>query len=409
MTIAESLRRRADRRADRFADKRVSVQGEPDMIGTMLSVGVNLLWCRPGQVGGSEEYVVRQLAGLAAVAPDIRCRLVAAPGFAEAHPELVDHFDVVVGANATRRRSARILAEARSLPTMLGAVDVVHHGGGTMPRRPRRPTLLTIHDVQYLRFPEYFSRTRRTYLRRRVPQSARQADVIAVPSDFVRGTIIDAFGLDPARVFVVPHGFDPPEPATVVGAAALRERYALGDRRVIVYPAITHPHKGHLFLLDLMRASATWSDPDLVLVLLGGRGGADAEVERAISGGIAGRVIRPGRVSDADRDGLVALAEALVFPSEYEGFGAPVIEAMGLGTPVICSDRAALPEVVGDAAAVLPLLSDAWAGALETIAADRAGWIERGHQRAARFTTASSGRALAAVYRRPELSGGGAP
>ena len=79
--------------------------------------------------------------------------------------------------------------------------------------------------------------------------------------------------------------------------------------------------------------------------------------------------MRPGRVSDADRDGLIAGAEALVFPSEYEGFGAPVLEAMALGTPVVCSDRAALPEVAGDAALVRPLDPDAWEGALDEVAA----------------------------------------
>ena len=76
-------------------------------------------------------------------------------------------------------------------------------------------------------------------------------------------------------------------------------------------------------------------------------------------------------MSAADRDGLLAAAEALVFPSEYEGFGAPVLEAMALGTPVICSDRTALPEVAGDAALVLPLELDAWKGALDEVAARR--------------------------------------
>ena len=104
--------------------------------GTTFTAGVNLLWCRPGQVGGSEEYLARQLVGLGKVAPDIGVRLVVAPGFAEAHPELVDRFEVVTGPEATRRRrSARILAEARSLPSMLGDVDIVHHAGGTMPVR----------------------------------------------------------------------------------------------------------------------------------------------------------------------------------------------------------------------------------------------------------------------------------
>ncbi len=371
----------------------------------MLSVGVNLLWCRPGKVGGSEEYLARQLVGLATVASDIRGRLVVPPDFPEAHPELVERFELVVGPPATRsRRGARLLAEARSLPSMLGDVDVVHHAGGTLPGRigprgGRQAAVLTIHDVQYLQFPEYFSKTRRTYLRLRVPASARHADVVAVPSEFVKGTVVDGYGVDGADVVVVPHGVDPPSGRDVADADDLRARYGLGDRRVLVYPAITHPHKGHRFLIELL--AGPWSDPGLVLALIGGKGAAEDAVQQAIrDGDVTDRVVRPGRVSEADRDGLIALAEALVFPSEYEGFGAPVLEAMGLGTPVICSDQAALPEVAGDAALVLPLHLDAWADALDTVDAGREGWIERGRRRAARYTTATSGAALADAYRR---------
>ncbi|MGH9139447.1 MAG: glycosyltransferase family 4 protein, partial [Acidimicrobiales bacterium] len=206
------------------------------------------------------------------------------------------------------------------------------------------------------------------------------------------------FGVDAAKVAVVPHGYDPPRALSPPSAAELRRRYALGDRRILVYPAITHPHKGHRFLIELL--AGPWSDDDLVLVLLGGRGAADDDVDRAIAASrLAARVIRPGRVPAHDRDGLIALAEALVFPSEYEGFGAPLLEAMALGTPVICSDQAALPEVAGDAAVVLPHTFDAWSDALATIASDRQGLIERGRHRASQFTTAASGLALARAYR----------
>ena len=103
-------------------------------------------------------------------------------------------------------------------------------------------------------------------------------------------------------------------------------------------------------------------------MLLGGRGLAEDEVVATIDRlGLGPRVIRPGRVPAADRDGLIAAAEALVFPSEYEGFGAPLLEAMAAGTPVVCSDRAAVPEVVGDAALVRPIDPDAWKGALDDV------------------------------------------
>jgi glycosyltransferase involved in cell wall biosynthesis len=369
-----------------------------DATETVLRVGVNLLWCRPGQVGGSEEYLSRQLAGLAAVAPEIAACLLVPPGFTRAHPDLVERFETVIGPTATRRRSARVVAEALSLPKVFADVDVVHHAGGTQPPRQRTSTLLTIHDVQYLRFPEYFSKGRRTYLRLRMPPSARSATAIAVASEYVRGTVIEAFGVDADKVVVVPHGYDPPPAASIPQAGELRQRYGLGDRRVLVYPAITHPHKGHRLLIELL--AGPWSDPELVLVLLGGRGAADRDVNEAIvTNRVGERVIRAGRVPPWDRDGLVALAEAVVFPSEYEGFGAPVLEAMALGTPVICSDQAALPEISGDACVVVPLTMDAWSGALATVASDSQRLIERGLRRASQFTTAASGLALAAAYR----------
>jgi glycosyltransferase involved in cell wall biosynthesis len=365
----------------------------------VLRVGVNLLWCRPGRVGGTEEYLARQLLGLAAVAPEVTARLLVPPGFAAAHPELSERFEIVTASTATRYRPGRLLAETLAVPAMIADADVVHHAGGTLPVwRSGIPTLLTVHDAQYLTYPHYFSRPRRTYLRRRLPPSVSRASAIAVPSRFVGTTLVDAFGADRARVTVVPHGYDAPPPDSLPEAEELRARYRLGRRRVIVYPAITHPHKGHRLLVELL--AGPWADPDLVLVLLGGPGAAHEAVSTAIGARRVGeRVVRPGRVPPADRDGLIALAEALVFPSEYEGFGAPVLEAMALGTPVICSDRAALPEIAGDAAVVLPPSIEAWADALALVATTRDDLVERGRRRAMKFTVAASGLALAAAYR----------
>ncbi len=371
-----------------------------------LDVAVNLLWCLPGQVGGSEEYLARQLSGLRAVAPDVRARLFVPPGYGAAHPELA-HLDQTVGPAGGIHRSRRVLHETAWLPPRVAGADVVHHGGGTVPARSPRPIVLTIHDLQWRRYPEYVSPLKLRYLQATVPRSVRRADVVAVPSEYVRGTVIDAYGLDPRRVVVVPHGVDVPERSTP--EAEVRARYRLGARPFVVFPAITHPHKQHRFLLDLLAGAASgtrWTDPDLALVLLGGRGLADEAVERAIAAhGLGDRVIRPGRVPAADRDGLIAAADALVFPSQYEGFGAPVLEAMALGTPVVTSDQAALPEVAGSAALVLPLAHDAWAGALDEVAARRDELVAAGRARAAHFTTAVSAAALADAYRQAAAAG----
>jgi glycosyltransferase involved in cell wall biosynthesis len=172
---------------------------------------------------------------------------------------------------------------------------------------------------------------------------------------------------------------------------------------------MTAPHKRHDFLVELVRRS--WTDPELALVLIGGRGVAEdalAAMIAATPDHVRDRIFRLGRVSDADRNGLVRMAEAVVFPSEYEGFGAPVIEAMALGTPVVCSDATCLPDVAGDAAVVRPLRVDAWAGALDEVAARRDALVRSGHERVRRFTSAASGAALLDAYRLALAPGGAA-
>ncbi len=291
-----------------------------------------------------------------------------------------------------------MLAENTWLARRSWSADLVHHGGGTVPTVGRGPIVLTIHDLQYLTYPEYLTPVKRRYLRTTIPRSIRRATVIATPTEYVKSVVVEHFGTDPSTIVVVPHGVEPHLGRDAPSDSDLRHRYGLGSGPVIVFPAITHPHKGHRFLLEVM--ARRWTDPDLRLVLLGGAGAAAAEVDRAIvEHGLEQRVIRPGRVPAADRDGLIALAEALVFPSEYEGFGAPVVEAMALGTPVVCSDQAALAEVVGDAGIVLPRTVDAWADALDEVARQRPALVAAGRARAADFTSARSGAALADAYR----------
>ncbi|MCU1392355.1 MAG: putative glycosyltransferase [Ilumatobacteraceae bacterium] len=368
-------------------------------------MSVNLLFCVPGKVGGSEEYLVRQMLGLAEIEdrPGPRPSLVVVPtvyapqGFATAHPDVAEAMHVVEAPITGESRGRRVAYENTWLFEQTAGSSLVHHGGGTVPLRMHQPSVLTIHDLQYLTYPQYMQPLKRLYIRSSMPRSARRATVITVPTEFVRGTVIDAYDIDPDDVVVVPHGMEPTLGLDATDEATLRSRYALGDGPVIVLPAITHPHKGHLFALQML--ARRWTDPSLRLVLIGGQGLADADVERAIADlGVSDRVVRPGRVSRADRDGLLQMATAMVFPSEYEGFGAPVIEAMTLGAPVICSDRTCLPEVAGDAAIVRALDVDAWGGALDEAVTRRAELVAAGHARAAMFTAARSAEALLGAY-----------
>ena len=356
---------------------------------------VNLLWCVPGQVGGSEEYLVRQLLGLAEQ-PEQRWTLTAAVarGLSAAHPELTGIARLIAPNFDSRSRVRRIIGEATWLRRTSSDVALVHHGGGTAPLRARRPYVLTVHDLQFRTYPQYFSRVKRAYLSAVVPRSVRGAAVVTVPSTYVRNSVIAAYKASPSRVVVVPHGIEPALVNEVTPADELRDRYGLGGGPILAYPAVTHPHKNHRFLLALLREH--WTDPNLRLVLVGGAGAAEQEV--VAEAATDPRVLRLGRVSAADRNGLLAMAEAMVFPSEYEGFGAPLIEAMALGAPVICSDATCIPNIVDNAGLVLPLDLDAWAGALDEVHRRRSELIAAGKQRALAFTSSASGAALAAAY-----------
>lgn len=356
---------------------------------------VNLLWCVPGAVGGSEEYLVRQLRGLVDHDAGHRWRISAATarGLTAAHPEFADAVATIEPSFRSDARWRRVVGEATWLRRHLDDVDLVHHGGGTAPWSDHGvPFVVTVHDLQFRTFPEYFSPLKRAYLRAAVPRAVAQARCVAVPSDYVRRTVVAAYGVADTKVLVVPHGVDRAELADAASPEDLRRRYGLGDGPIVVYPAVTHPHKNHRLLLDLMRTR--WTDPDLRLVLIGGRGDAHSIVESCADR----RVRHLGRVSAADRNGLLSMASAMVFPSTYEGFGAPLLEAMVLGTPVVCADRAALPEVAGEAAIVVPADIDAWAGVLDEVDRRRDELVTAGHRRSALFTARASGAALGDVY-----------
>ena len=362
-------------------------------------VAMNLMWCIPG-VGGSEEYLVRQLHGLHETGADVRVEVFAPRGFSNRQPLVARRFLVHEAPNECTRRPVRVALEHTWLAARTRRFDLVHHGGGTLPRFGGAPALVTIHDVQWTEYPHYVSPLKLRYLRSVVPSSIKRAARIAVPTSFVRDTLVRDLGADPSKVGVVRHGLEAHLDSTATPAEQLRHRYGLGDGPVLVFPAITHPHKNHRFLLDLLsQESGPWADPSLRVVFAGSAGAAEQAVRARIHDeGIDGRVVMPGRVASEDRNGLLSMADAMVFPSEYEGFGAPVIEAMRFGTPVIASDRACLPEVVGDAGIVAPLTIDAWNAALTAARQDRARWVEAGRARASHFTAADSARDLVREY-----------
>lgn len=366
-----------------------------------MKVAVNLLWLRPGQVGGSEEYLTRTLGALREA--DIDLTLFVQAGFEEAHPALAGRARLVAVPTVASPQAVRIGLEHSWLAWRARRFDLVHHAGSTAPRTPTGRFVLTVHDLQYLTYPEFFRLPRRAFLRVTTPTAARRAAVVTAPSEYVCGRVADALGVARERIVEVPHGIDPGLGRGATAEVEVRARYRLRGP-YIVYPAITHPHKNHAVLVEAM-ARLHRRRPSVQLVLTGAAGHAEAavlaEVDRL---GLREVVVRPGRVSTADRDGLLRHASAMAFPSRYEGFGAPVLEAMHLGCPVVATRATALPEVVGDAGVLLsPLDPAGWADALERLVDDREE-AQRlrvaGRLRAAGYSSERSAAALVEAYRK---------
>ena len=179
----------------------------------MIHVGVNLLWMVPGVVGGSETYTTRLLHGLSERDTDIEYTLFALPQFASAHPDLVTKFEVAYAPVTGQWKSFRVAGENSWLARQARnrKIDLVHHAGGIVPlvRTPR--AVLTIHDLQYLFYPEYFTRAKRTYLKTMMQRSAEAARLVLTPSEFTRRTVIERLNIDPSVVIAVPHGISPRE------------------------------------------------------------------------------------------------------------------------------------------------------------------------------------------------------
>jgi glycosyltransferase involved in cell wall biosynthesis len=366
------------------------------------SVGVNLLWLVPGAVGGSEQSTLATLRAIHELAPpDLELRLLTLASLLDAHPDLAERFPVEVLPLSGRSRPARVAAEATWLAARSRPLDLVHHAGGTAPPLRGAPYVLTLHDLQPLERRATHSSLKRAYLATTIPPSVRRARAVAVPSEFVRRSVIERFDADPARIVAIPHGVElGSAPAT--DPAELHRRYQL-DGPVVLYPAITYPHKNHVTLVAAFAAVAA-DHPDAVLVLTGGEGGAEVEVREAIDRhGLRSQVRRVGRISDADVVGLLRLATVVAVPSRYEGFGLPAVEAMAAGAALVAADATALPEVVGDGGRLVdPDDAAAWAAAISDLLDDpaaRTQAIERGRARAAAFSWSANAEGFCALYR----------
>jgi len=291
-----------------------------------------------------------------------------------------------------------------------GRLDLYHSPDFVLPPVRRARTLLTVHDLSFMRHPECSSPALYDYLINAVPRSVARADMVLADSAHTQRDVIELLGVPAERTRVVYAGLEPTfvhvpdgparraalarygiEPPYILGVGTLQPRKNFG-RLIAAYQLVRERHKlPHR------------------LVIAGGKGWLYEDILTATrEAGDA--VLLSGYVDDSDLPALYSAADLFAFPSLYEGFGIPLLEAMGCGTPVLTSRASSLPEVAGDAALLVePNDIESIAAGLWQLLSDetlRQQLVQRGHERTQRFTWAAAAQELLAAYQQCHVMGG---
>ncbi len=368
-----------------------------------MHIGLNLIYLVPGETGGMETYARELIPALLQERPELRLTAFVnreAEGTDGTWREIVPAVTVPVRA---RRRAEWVRGEQQLLPPLAkrAGVDLVHSLASTAPAWGSFRRVVTIHDVIYRIYPEAHPGLRSLAMRVLVPLAARRSHRIIAPSRASRDDLVRLLGVAAAKIDVVPNGLGTSPATRRVPEDDLRRRYELGARRFVLTVSAKRPHKNLVRLLEALAVIPSERRP---LLVLPGYGTAHEHELRdhAARLGLLADTRFLGWVAQQDLEGLYGSAACFVFPSLYEGFGLPVLEAMARGLPVACSDLGALGEVVADAALVFdPLEPRAIAEAIEQLLADpaeRERLVAAGRANAARFTWAETARKTLSTY-----------
>jgi glycosyltransferase involved in cell wall biosynthesis len=371
-----------------------------------VHIGLNLIFLVPGETGGMEVYARELIPMLLAEAPAgtrftafVNRESAGSPG------PWVSPVDPVTVQVRARNRVQWVIGEQTLLPRMAerARVDIVHSLASTAPLWGRFRRVTTVHDLIYARFPDAHSGLREKGMRVLVPAAARRSHQVIADSESTRADIVSLLGIAPERVAVVPLGLGALRRAVPLDEGQTRARFELGARRVILSLSAKRAHKNLRALIGALALLPADDRP--ILVLPGYPTPYETELrEHAAALGVATDVRFPSWVSEPELEGLWGLAQAFLYPSLYEGFGLPVLEAMARGVPVACSDASSLPEVAGDAALLFdPHDEGAIAHAIRRLLAETRLTEDlraRGSRRAEEFSWQRTARLTLEVYKR---------
>ncbi len=369
----------------------------------------------PGQTSGGGQYAYQLSRALAAI-DHVNSYLLYPVFYYIVHPDF-PLADLPTAANmrvAHRWLPPRLVhflwrpdRSERFKELLLGDVDVVHSTTFCAPRfrRRRKRLVVTIYDLSFVTYPEFHLPANVEHCLHGTKLAIDRADALIAISESTRRELIDAMGAPPERIVVTPLASDPrlrrvSEPTRL---AAVQRRYDLPERFVLFLGAL-EPRKNVVRLLEAFAALAATLRREFPLVVAGAQGWLNDPVrEHARKLGLGESVRFPGYIDPGDVAALYSLATVFAYPSLWEGFGLPVLEAMACATPVLTSSVSSLPEVAGDAAVLVPPTDvDAIAAGLGRLlenGALRADLSERGRRRAAQFSWERCARDTLAVYR----------
>ncbi len=351
---------------------------------------------------GIHTYIAQTVRHLPLVDPALRLTLLTS------HPPAgLDHsVSVQPSSWQTERPPLRILWEQLRLPGVVRSAraDVLHATAFVAPLVQPCPTVVTIYDVSFALFPHYFRGFNQAYLRLGTRLSARRATRVIAISEQTKRDVHRLYAVPLERIDVAYPGVDETlRPAPADQVMEFKQRRHLPEK-FLLFLGTLEPRKN---LVMLVRAFATFKRecPEAVLVLAGGEGWLMTDLRAAIEqSGVQESILRPGYVAAEEKTLWYSAATVFVYPSTYEGFGLPPLEAMACGAPVLTSTAASLPEVVGQAGITIGPDDEAgWVAALRRVwhaAAYRAELSDRGVKQARQFTWRAAAQHIAATYRR---------
>jgi len=351
-------------------------------------------------LGGNETYIRNVIRALGEVDPDGDYTLFLSPHAPS---------ESIVGAERMRRVVVRphnpLVRIPLTFPLALARerIDVVHVQYVAPPVCSAR-VVVSVHDIAYERYPQFFTPGEVARFRALVPLTIRKAAAVLTLSEFSKRDIVRRYNVPPDKITVTYLAADPMfQPIHDVGRlSAVRAKYGMGEKFILSVGNL-QPRKNLRTLIDayvrLRRAGATRHK----LVLVGKKAWLSDDIFAAArASGYADELVFTGYVPDADLVALYNAADIFVYPSIFEGFGLPPLEAMACGTPVVCSNTSSFPEVVGDAALTVdPLDPTRLAKAIAQLLTDRslhAHLSTTGPQRADTFSWSTTASIVAGIY-----------